>query len=145
MSRDPSALYHRAIVEAAHSGRGTGRLVEPDGSARVDNPLCGDRVTMDVRLRDHRVAAVGHEVRGCLLCEAAASVIARCAPGVEGYILRAVTGEVQRMLQGNGTPRWGDLSMFAPVREYRSRHECVMLPFRALLEALDDAGLSACP
>lgn len=49
----------------------------PTETATVDNPLCGDRVTIDVKLAGGKLAAIGHQVRGCLLCEAAAATIAR--------------------------------------------------------------------
>src|SRR6516162_11673053 len=75
------ALYHSTLVEHAQAGRGRGRLAAPHLSATVDNPLCGDRVTIDLALADGRIAAVGHQVRGCLLCEAAAEIIADHAPG----------------------------------------------------------------
>ena len=65
-------LYHQAILELAKQAGRTPRLEDPDASVTVDNPLCGDRVTLDLRLADGRVAAVGHKVRGCLLCQAAA-------------------------------------------------------------------------
>ena len=45
----------------------------PTKSARRDNPLCGDRVTIDVRLDDSgKIAEIAHQVRGCLLCQASA-------------------------------------------------------------------------
>ena len=65
----------------------TARL--PHGSAAIDNPLCGDRVTLDVELGSAgRIARVGHVVRGCLLCEAAAVLIAEQAPAreIEGLL-----------------------------------------------------------
>ena len=77
-------LYHQAILDLARQSGGTARLEQPQASATVDNPLCGDRVTVDLDLADGRVRAVGHKVRGCLLCQAAAAVIAARAPGADG-------------------------------------------------------------
>ena len=74
-------LYQAALVARAHAGRGRGRLAAPDRSITLDNPLCGDRVTLDLRLANGQIAAVGHLVRGCLLCEAGAETIAAHAPG----------------------------------------------------------------
>ncbi|HSJ99159.1 MAG TPA: iron-sulfur cluster assembly scaffold protein, partial [Myxococcota bacterium] len=74
-------LYHQAILELARKARGASRLEAPQASVTVDNPLCGDRVTLDLSLADGRVREVGHRVRGCLLCQAAAVAIAVRAPG----------------------------------------------------------------
>lgn len=117
----------------------------PHGSATVDNPLCGDRVTVDVRLGPGgQVAQVGRLVRGCLLCEAAATLIAECAPDrVIEDLLRA-SGEVGDALRDGASFPWPELEVFAPVRDVTSRHRCVGLPFEALAEALtgcsEDAG-----
>ncbi|MEZ5861777.1 MAG: iron-sulfur cluster assembly scaffold protein, partial [Geminicoccaceae bacterium] len=70
------ALYNRAIIEAARDKRHAGRLEHPGGTATTDNPLCGDRVTLDLEGEAGRVAAVAHKTRGCLLTQAAASLLA---------------------------------------------------------------------
>ena len=140
---DPDrGLYDRAIVSAARRGAEPAVLADAHGSATVDNPLCGDRVSMSLRLEGDRVAAVGHRVRGCLLCEAAAALIAEGAPGWTAGELRAVRGALREALLGSkrfAVP-WPSLGIFAPVREARSRHDCVLLPFEALERALDDAS-----
>ena len=81
-------LYHQAILDLARRATGHGRLEAPQASVRVDNPLCGDRVTLDLDLVDGRVSAVAHQVRGCLLCQAAAAVIGARAPGESPTALR---------------------------------------------------------
>ena len=78
---DADSLYQDAIKQFARDAHGHGQLNKPAGEAKLDNPLCGDRITIDVRMDGERVAAVGHQVRGCLLCEAAASVIGAHAAG----------------------------------------------------------------
>ena len=64
-------LYQQRIVALAKSKTGAGKLAAPTKSARRDNPLCGDRVTIDVKLEDGRIVEIAHQVRGCLLCQAA--------------------------------------------------------------------------
>lgn len=136
-----NALYQDAIIAAARRGVGHGRLARPDGTATVDNPLCGDRVTLDVELGvSGCVARVGHVVRGCLLCEAAAVLIAEHVSEreIEG-LLRAGAGVDAALKDGTSFP-WPDLEMFVPVREVKSRHRCVGLPFEALAAALADCS-----
>lgn len=135
-------LYHQAILELARKGRGAARLESPQASVTVDNPLCGDRITLDLDLRDGQVGAIGHKVRGCLLCEAAAAAIAERAPGRTPGELREVAkelGEAVAKAPEAAGRRWPELAAFAPVHPHKSRHECVMLPFQALTEALDRA------
>lgn len=139
--------YHAAIMSAARRESGKGRLDAPDASATVDNPLCGDRVTVDIRRSGPaggaRVSEIGQVVRGCVLCEAAAAVIVEVGTGAAESDLRAASDRVRRMLEHGGPPpegEWGKAGMFLPVRPHPSRHDCVLLPFQALLEALDGGG-----
>lgn len=135
-------LYHRKLVERAQAGRARGRLEHPDATATLDNPLCGDRVTIDLKLAAGKVAAAGHKVRGCLLCEAAAAMIAEQAPGCSADALAGLADEVRAYLQkGAAAPAgWDAVEEFAPVKAVKSRQDCVLLPFRALTRALDQAA-----
>lgn len=135
------ALYQAEILRLAKDGRGNQRLEDADGSARVDNPLCGDRVTVDLKLKDGKISAVGHRVQGCALCEASAALIRQHAIGESLAGLETVRRQVLEYLTGarDGDLDWPELQSFAPVREFKSRHECVRLPFDAALNALKDA------
>lgn len=135
-------LYQAAIMAAAKSAHGKGRLAAPDGSATLDNPLCGDRVTIDVKLADGRIAAVGHDVRGCALCQAAASLIGQAAVGMATDTARALPAAIDDLLVNGVAPpaALADTAMFAPVHAHRSRFDCVKLPFAALAQALASAG-----
>lgn len=129
------ALYHASIMERARAARARGRLEAPDRSAMRDNPLCGDRATIDVKLTSGRIAAIGHKVRGCALCEAAADLAATAATGRDVGAARALAAGITAMMAGGPAPL-PEAEIFAPVRAHPSRHECVRLPFAALAEAL---------
>ncbi|MFZ5789174.1 MAG: iron-sulfur cluster assembly scaffold protein [Pseudomonadota bacterium] len=135
-------IYHRKLVERAQTGRAQGRLERPDATATLDNPLCGDRVTIDLKLADGKVAAAGHKVRGCLLCEAAAAMVAEQAPGRSPSELIGLSDNLRAYLQQDGAlpAGWDCIDEFAPVKAVKSRHDCVLLPFRALAQALKHAA-----
>lgn len=132
-------IYQRAIKELAQAGHGAGRLPAPSASAQLDNPLCGDRITVDVNVADGRILALGHDTRGCLLCRAAASLLGREAPSRGLAEFAAAEMQIAALLQGDHTcaPDWPDIKVFVPVAGYRSRHGCVLLPFRTLRVALN--------
>ena len=132
-------LYHARLVALAKEATGAGTLEAPDGSATLDSPLCGDEVTVQVSLRGGRVAALAHRVRGCVLCQAAASVLGRAAPGATPAEIAAGRAGVRGMLVTSAAPpagRFADVAAFTPVRAVPSRHGCVLLPFDALAQAL---------
>ena len=131
-------LYQKELLRHAAAAVGHGRLETPDASVTVDNPLCGDRVTLDLAMDEGRVARLSHVVRACLLCQASASIIGAHAEGQTLASIGALMEAVRRMLK-EGAPLtddvWPDLSAFTPVAEHKSRHNCVLLPFEALLKA----------
>jgi NifU-like protein involved in Fe-S cluster formation len=136
-------LYHQALVERAQAGRRRGRLAQPDRTVTLDNPLCGDRVTLDLKIEGGRVVGVGHQVRGCLLCEAAAETIGQHGPGKTIIDLAEAGMAMSRMLrQGASAPEgeWSCLAVFTPVQKMKSRHDCVLLPFEALASTLASAA-----
>ncbi len=132
-------LYHQALLDLARRAREQPRLAAADVSVTVDNPLCGDRISLDLAISGARVEQVGHKTRGCILCQAAAAVIADRAPGTEMSVLGAIAGKIRGLLEADDADLaalWPELGAFAPVRSYKSRHDCVILPFSALADAL---------
>jgi nitrogen fixation NifU-like protein len=133
---DAADLYQQQLLAHAKAPHGAGRLSTPDASATLDNPLCGDRITLDIACDGEVITQIGHEVKGCALCQAAASVIALKAPGQTRTALAALEPAIRDMLTRDAEPPFEELRFFTPVRGYKSRHDCVSLPFRALSKAL---------
>ena len=131
-------LYQEKILALAHDDARAGRLESPDATATVDNPLCGDRVTIDLRLKEGRIDEISHHVRGCVLCEASAAALAATAVGKNREALADAAAGLKRMLSGGDAPMgdWAGFDAFTPVAEHKSRHSCVLLPFDAIAEAL---------
>jgi nitrogen fixation protein NifU and related proteins len=135
-------IYQQAILELANAATGRGTLPSPDARAFLDNPLCGDCVEMQVKFSGGRITALAHEVQGCLLCRAAASVIGKRAVGATLDDIEAVSAAVSAMLERQAASpfEWEELAAFTPVHGHRSRYRCVQLPFEALISALRAAG-----
>jgi nitrogen fixation NifU-like protein len=131
-------IYQQAIMQLAAEAVGHGTLAAPSATALVDNPLCGDRVEMQIQTSGDRITALAHRVKGCLLCRAAASIIGKQAIGASRDRIEEVSVQLSAMLR-NGAPApqgWDCLSAFAPVHGHPSRYRCVELPFEALRASL---------
>jgi nitrogen fixation NifU-like protein len=130
-------LYQERIVSLAKAKTGAGKLEAPTKSARRDNPLCGDRVTIDVKLDGQgRIAEIAHQVRGCLLCQASASALASIAVGRDALGIAELRHDAERAVGREAGEPHEPFAAFAPVRDHKSRQECVLLPFEALKDAL---------
>ena len=129
-------LYQARIVALAKSKTGAGKLVAPTKSARRDNPLCGDRVTIDVKVEGGKIAEIAHQVRGCLLCQASAVALATTAVGRDAVGVAELRHDAERAIGREAGKARDPFDAFEPVANHKSRHECVLLPFEALKDAL---------
>ena len=117
-------LYQEQIIALARQSKQRSGLDNPELTARVDNPLCGDRVTIDLSLEDERINDIGVTVRACALCEAASEVLSTHASKLSSSDIQKVETELRDYLSGNtANPPWAQLSVFEPVKEVTSRHE----------------------
>lgn len=133
-------LYNQAIIEAGKAKAHTGRLENPDATATADNPLCGDRVTLDLEAENGIITNLTHTTRGCLLTKAAAALLARHSRGLPLSEARALQQAAKAYLEGEtDEPPFAELAVMAPVKAVKSRHDCVTIAFDALAEAAADA------
>lgn len=124
-------IYHAEMMRLAKSGIGAGELANAQ-TARVVNPLCGDECVVAVRLDGQRIEVFRHQTRGCILTQAAAATLAQLAQTTpEMTAMQRLTDDFNAMLNGTLPPP-PVLAVFTPVIERKSRHACVLLPFRAL-------------
>lgn len=132
-------LYQKDVLRHAAMARGAGRLTNPDGTITLDNPLCGDRVTIDVRVDQGAIQEIAQDVKACVLCQASASILCTHATGATASDLDTIRTQLTAMLKdGADAPVgiWESLKVFEPVASHKSRHVCVLLPFEAVAEAL---------
>ncbi len=112
-------LYREEILDHYHSPRHRGRLESPDATFEDDNPLCGDRVRMDVRFaEDGSIAEARFCGEGCAISQATASMLCE---QVEGKQIPEVTNwDKQAVLDLLGIS-------LTPVRL-----KCALLPLKVL-------------
>ncbi len=134
-------VYNKRILELAADIPKQGRLAQPDASATAHSKLCGSTVTVDVTLKDGRIADFAHDVKACALGQASSSIMARHVIGSTPEEMRALRDQVRRMLKENGAPpqegKWADVAVLEPVRDYKARHASTMLTFDAVVDALN--------
>jgi len=80
-------LYRQTILDHYQNPRNFGTLENPDISAEDSNPLCGDEIRIDLKIKDGRVAEVRFTGKGCSISRAAASMLTE---EIEGKTLEEV-------------------------------------------------------
>lgn len=133
-----SELEQTELLKLAARASGAGRLENPDGSAEIRNPFCGDRLKLDVRLEDGKVTEIGYEIRACLVCQAAASIVGEQMRGRSVEDIAAIGEQVEKYLKDGGeAPE--PFALFEPMKPHLNRHVCILMPFRGVAEAAADA------
>lgn len=135
-------LYTRDILRLAASIPHHERLTAPHGTAEKRSPVCGSRVTVDVRVEDGKVVALGQEVRACALGQASAALMGESAIGrTPAELARARDALVAYLTGARDDPGdWPGLDQFDRARGYAARHAAIRLPFEAIAEAAAKAG-----
>ena len=135
-------LYQQVILGRGRHPRHQTRLDPYDGAAKSDNPMCGDRVEVRVRMAGDHVAEVGFEARGCAISIASADLMAETVAGQTPAAIQDIAERFRTMVQtGNCTdcsPEMKALRPFAGVHEFKSRLKCATLPWDALLAAVKE-------
>ncbi len=133
-------IYAKDLLRWAADTSHAGRLSEPKRTATVNNAMCGDKVTVEFNVDPtHEIIACKHETKACVLTQASASILAAKADGESADSIARLKQKVTAMLKDAGeapTGKWSAYAIFAPVRDHKSRHTCVLLPLEAAEKAL---------
>ncbi len=136
-----SELYQNVILEHNRSPRNYRAMPDASHTAQGDNPLCGDQVTVWVRLAGDRIDDVSFQGAGCAISKASASLMTGAVKGktrAEADVLferfhRLITGG----LAADERETLGKLAVFSGVSEFPVRVKCASLAWHALKSALN--------
>jgi nitrogen fixation NifU-like protein len=132
-------LYARELLRLAAAATGAGRLSPCDAQGTARNPVCGDRVSVTLRLDNERhISELAHETQACVLTQASAAILGAHAAGADIAAVETLQEQVRAMLHGDATPPapFADYGALAGAAQHRNRHRCVLLPIEAVLDAL---------
>jgi NifU-like protein involved in Fe-S cluster formation len=134
-------LYTRDILRLAGSLGEPAVLARVDGTAERRAVICGSRIWVGVTIEDGRVGAVSQRVEACAFGQAAAALMIAEAPGMSAADARRALGGIERWLAGDdaAVSAWPGLDVLDPARSRVGRHQAILLPFAALLGAIEAA------
>lgn len=140
---DVDDLYRAILLDHYRNPRGRGRLAGEDVvSADGANPLCGDQITVDLRLDpEGRVVGAAFEGTGCSISQASASLMMEYVAGGSAERARGGVDAFQEMMTSGEAPAdFGDLEALAGVAKFPVRVKCASLGWKTLEQALQVAG-----
>lgn len=140
MSGDLNDLYQEVILDHNRRPRNFHAIHDASHRAEGYNPLCGDRLTLYLKIDDGVIREAAFEGSGCAISKASASMMTDAVKGRSTADARALVDRFQRMVT---TPPeqevedLGKLSALAGVREFPVRVKCASLAWHTLKAAMD--------
>jgi nitrogen fixation protein NifU and related proteins len=136
-----SDLYQEVILDHNRRPRNWGGLPEATQQAEGYNPLCGDRLTLHLKIEGDRITAVSFEGSGCAISKASASLM---TDAVKGRTVGEALDLFDRVHDMLTTPidkpvdesRVGKLAVLSGVREFPTRVKCASLAWHTLKAAI---------
>ena len=136
-------LYRDVILDHNRNPRNVGELEHPDAQAEGHNPLCGDRLTLAVRLAGDRIEDIRFQARGCAISRASASLMSEAVKGKDRAAVRRLFESVHTLLTSQDAApaaELGKLAALSGVREFPARVKCASLCWHTLNAALERHG-----
>lgn len=140
-------LYSARILALAADIPHLGRLDSPDATVKKRSPLCGSTVTVDVAVKDGRIADFAQDVKACALGQASAAVVGGAVIGATRAQVERARDQLKAMLKQDGPAPdapFDGLEVLRPAREYKNRHASILLALEATAEAMEKAEQADC-
>ncbi|MBB5407515.1 MULTISPECIES: Fe-S cluster assembly sulfur transfer protein SufU [unclassified Paraburkholderia] len=137
-------LYQEVIFDHYRRPRNCHGLSGANHTAEGYNPLCGDRITLYLRIEDGIVKEASFEGAGCAIATASASLMTEALKGKTEAEAEALFGRFHDMVttpaagQATAAPEMGKLAVLSGVREFPERVKCATLAWHTLHAALHD-------
>ena len=141
---DLTDLYQEVILDHHRAPKNYGTLADANRQARGHNPLCGDRLTLALRVADDRIEDVRFEGAGCAISRASASLMTEAVKGQPVGVAEALFSRFHAMVTAPldapvDEAGMGKLAALAGVRAFPVRVKCASLAWHTLIAALASA------
>jgi nitrogen fixation NifU-like protein len=136
-----SSLYQDLILDHNRSPRNYRVLENANRSVEGNNPLCGDRLTVSLRMQGDLIEDAAFQGSGCAISRASASLMTAAVKGKTRGEAEDLFHRFHQLVTGSLDPAdarsLGKLAAFAGVAEFPMRIKCASLSWHALRAALD--------
>jgi len=134
-------LYQEVILDHSKHPKNFRCLADPSRKAEGYNPLCGDRITLYLKMDDGVIRDIGFQGSGCAISKASASMMTAALKGKSADEARAFFERFHRMITSDPADAidaddLGKLTVFSGVREFPVRVKCASLAWHTLRSAL---------
>jgi len=137
------SIYQEVILDHNRKPRNYGTLDCPTHHATGHNPLCGDRIDLDINIADGHIEEIVFQGESCAICKASSSMMTNAVKGKSCEEAETLIQEFRDMLvnrENKDLDHLGRLKVLAGVRDLPTRVKCAILPWHTLHAAMNSAG-----
>lgn len=144
MMLDLKELYQEVIVDHNRNPRNFGKLENATRTLEGFNPLCGDRLTLYLKVENDRIADIRFDGNGCAISVASASLMTEAMKDKNIAQAEEIFDRFHQLITDKSAAidyeQLGKLAVLAGVREYPTRVKCATLCWHTLHAALQGAA-----
>lgn len=136
-------LYQEVLLDHYRSPRNKGHLASATGRAEGHNPLCGDRIAVEVAVEGERLQGVTFDGAGCAISTASASLMTEAVAGKTPAQIADLFEQFRKAVTGDpaaDVEPLGKLAVLCGVKEFPMRVKCATLAWHTLIAALAGGG-----
>ena len=134
-------LYQEVILDHSRHPHNFHAMADATRKAEGYNPLCGDQVTVYLKMNGDRIDDISFEGKGCAISKSSASVMTEAVKGKSKKEAAALFERFREMVTGEAKPSsdpTDKLAIFAGVSEFPTRVKCAVLGWHTLRSALEN-------
>jgi nitrogen fixation NifU-like protein len=136
-----TGLYQEMILDHNRAPQNFRRMDDANRRAEGNNPLCGDRLTVWLRMEDGKIQDAAFQGSGCAISKASASLMTAAVKGKSQAEAEALFERFRGLVTGKLDPdeaeALGKLAVFSGLSEFPIRVKCASLSWHALKAALE--------
>jgi nitrogen fixation NifU-like protein len=131
-------LYQQVILDHCRHPRNFHEMANPSCTAQGHNPLCGDQLKLYLLTEGDVIKDISFVGSGCCISKASASLLTETVKGRSKVEVKELFQKVHEMVMtGQNGEDVGKLEVFAGVHKYPARVKCAILPWHALVAAVE--------
>jgi len=132
-------LYRDIVMDHFRNPRGRKQLAEPDIRNQGQNPVCGDEISVAIKLDEDIVEDISVECMGCTISVASGSMLAEAIKGKSLGQVKVIASAVKALIKGETPPEMemGDLEALAGVKNFPVRIKCALLSWTTLIDGIE--------
>ncbi len=134
-------LYQEVILDHSRHPHNYRAMTDSSRQAEGYNPLCGDQVTVFLKMKGDQIEDVSFQGNGCAISKSSASLMTDMVKGKSAQETTAMFEKFRLLVTGETKPSedpTDKMSIFAGVSEFPTRVKCAVLGWHTLKSALDN-------